>query len=415
MHGNPRRVQVLRCMVRPEIRSTMIRMERLYGALGVGALAGTLACADRGTLAGGEGETDGGASTDSTTGTTEPDDEGGRETDTAAGTGGSTGTEGSTETTGESEEGSTGGSGGIRLDAGLDTETGGTTSGGSCDPETDETCHCSAVDVLLVIDNSASMAERQTALALALPDFIDELVATLPAGTSLQLGATSTEMAYTSSGSSSDCVATSRGEPMEASYVTPDVENTGRNGAQGRLYDPGDGRTYLEAQTDDANGIDQLKEWSGSLVLLGTGGSNIEMVTAPMAWVADPINDPTNAGFIRDEGAVAALFFLTDEFDQSPLELGGAPGGEVLLEKFLESKVGCGGARCVVAGGFSSETCLEETALGDFVGGLEAPLEAAQFGPPQSDPTPTNEAVRDLMVRRFARAVVDRCRSIPAP
>src|SRR5690606_3171846 len=180
---------------------------------------------------------------------------------------------------------------------------------------------CSFVDLLFVIDNSVSMGGYQAALGLAMPQFADTLVAALPAGTNVHVGVTSSEMGYSSSGTTSItngmCTFTGQGGmPGDAFYITPDQQNTGKNGAQGRLFDPGGGQHYFEFNTDDNAQVTALETWFSQAAAIGTGGSNIEMTCAPAGWAFDPANDATNTGFLRDEGAVLVIFFMTDEPDQ---------------------------------------------------------------------------------------------------
>jgi hypothetical protein len=185
---------------------------------------------------------------------------------------------------------------------------------------------------------------------------------------------TSTEMGYSNAGSTINCEATGNGMPQEAFYTTPDVQDTGKNGAQGRLY-VADGLPYFAIDTDaPAAEVQQLRDWFAAAAHIGEGGSNVEMASAAAGWSTDPANAATNAGFMRDEGAVLVLFFLQDEPDQSD-----APGlsmqetGAAMLEKIAAAKVGCGGLDCVVAGGFVDQGCLGENALGAVFDGLSIP------------------------------------------
>lgn len=223
---------------------------------------------------------------------------------------------------------------------------------------------CTAVDLVFVIDNSVSMGDYQTALGLAFPAFAETLDTSLPPGTSLHVGVTSTEMGYSSSGSTSiqngTCTFTGEGgQPNDAYYITPDVTDTGRNGAQGRLFDPGGGETYFEYVTGTGGAeLTALESWFSGAANVGTGGSNIEMSAAPAGWVADASNDATNAGFIRDEGAVLVVFFMQDEPDQTPFMIDGQLGGLAMLDKLIAAKVACGGTDCMVAGGFlNAQAC----------------------------------------------------------
>ena len=88
------------------------------------------------------------------------------------------------------------------------------------------------------IPGVAPTAFTVAALGLAFPAFASTLDTALPAGTSLHVGVTSTEMGYSSSGNTTinngDCTFLGDGDqPNDAFYITPDVTDTGRNGAQG--------------------------------------------------------------------------------------------------------------------------------------------------------------------------------------
>ncbi|MBL4687933.1 MAG: hypothetical protein JKY37_25305, partial [Nannocystaceae bacterium] len=119
--------------------------------------------------------------------------------------------------------------------------------------------YCNFVDILFVIDNSLSMDEYQTQLALAWPTFVDEMWANLPEGTDLHVGMTTTSFF---DGSCSEavfnCETTASDSSIAAHYTTPDVGSTGVNGEQGRLFE-WDGRRYFEATVGDDAG--DLKLW----------------------------------------------------------------------------------------------------------------------------------------------------------
>ncbi|MCX4242683.1 hypothetical protein [Paraliomyxa miuraensis] len=307
------------------------------------------------------------AITNSTTATTTQEPTTGEDTSASAGTSAATTSGGSAD-----EE-----SGGIKLDVAAGDVPG---------PCVGEGCNegCTSVDLVFVIDNSGSMGDYQAALGLAFPAFAATLDSTLPAGTNLHVGVTSTEMGYSGSGSTSimngNCTFTGDGgQPNSSFYITPDVTDTGRNGAQGRLYDPGGGQTFYD-YTIGAGGaaLTGLETWFSSAANIGTGGSNIEMSTAPAGWVADAANDATNAGFIRDQGSVLVVFFMQDEPDQTPLMIGGMPGGLAMLDKLVAAKAGCGGTDCIIAGGFLNEnacSAMGNLPLDDFLANVgEAPI-----------------------------------------
>ena len=186
----------------------------------------------------------------------------------------------------------------IKLDVGAGDGTG--------DPEcVDGQCRdsgCVAVDLLFIIDNSASMQPYQTALAQAFPTFADTIVSALPPGVNIHVGVTSTEMGFSTSGNNTisylgneatSCEATGDGgAPAASFYQTPDVAPSNTNGAQGRLYQVG-GVPYFDLDTDaSAATIDDLQTWFSSAAQIGEFGSQVEMSAAAAAWATDPVNAP---------------------------------------------------------------------------------------------------------------------------
>ncbi len=323
--------------------------------------------------------------------------------DGAGGTGASTGA-----ADGSSDEG------GIKLDVG---PQGDVPAGCSAD----DTCGegCTGVDLLFVIDNSGSMGDYQEALGLAFPAFAQTLSDVLPAGTNVHVAVTSTEMAYSSEGNTAinngSCSFIGDGDQShEAFYVPPTELDSGRNGAQGRLYDPGGGQTYFEFIT--GGDLTGAQAWFASATDIGEGGSNIEMATAPVGWAFDPVNDATNAGFLRDEGAVLVIFFLQDEPDQSPAMVEGVPTGTWVLDRVADAKAGCGGLPCVLAGGFLQENaCWADGNLpvDDFMAGMGAPpvVSALPFSG-DDDPPALAEAMNVLLSSTLADAIVQTCDEI---
>lgn len=305
----------------------------------------------------------------------------------------------------------------IKLDVGSD-------DGGPPACGAGEACEmgCTAVDLLFVIDNSGSMGDYQEALGLAFPAFATTLSEVLPPGTNVHVGVTSTEMAYSSAGNTSinngSCSFIGDGDQThDAFYVPPTAMDTGRNGAQGRLYDPGGGQTYAEFVTGEDLGDAQA--FFSNAANIGEGGSNIEMYAAPVGWVFDPANDATNDGFLRDEGAVLVVFFLGDEPDQSPADVDGQPAGAWVLDQVAEAKAGCGGLQCVIAGGFlQSNACSADgnLPLDDFLAGMDdAPVVAAlpatgPFG--GSGPAEVAEEMNELLSSTLANVIVETCEDI---
>lgn len=235
------------------------------------------------------------------------------------------------------------------------------------------------MDILFVVDNSSSMGSHQASIAAAFPGFVAAMFESLEPGTNLHVGVTTTEFGYESTGTSSKaadgtCWVEPRGS-LGGIYVTPDQVDLGTDGAQGRLRTV-DGRNYYDIDTDAPQADrDAFTDWFGRAILAGEDGSNIEMSSGAAAWVGDPVNLPSNAGFLRDVGAVYVIIFIQDEFDQTP-----ADGGD-LLAKIAAQKAGCGGMQCVVGGGWYDDACT------DMEGVHNLPKMVEQF---------SNSFVRDL-------------------
>jgi hypothetical protein len=289
----------------------------------------------------------------------------------------------------------------------MDTDS--TAEGGDC---MGQKCSCTSVDLLFVIDNSLSMNDYQVALGQAFPSFADAIIAALPPGTNLHVGVTSTELGYSNVGSTFNCEASgSNGDPQEDFYITPDVTDTGTNGAQGRLY-VANGLPYFEIDTDAPPAqVQELRDWFAAAANIGEGGSNIEMSSAAAAWATDPANAATNAGFLRDEGSVLVLFFLQDEPDQSD-----APGmsmqqtGAAMLDKIAAAKSACGGLECVVAGGFVDQGCLDENSLGAMFAGLPIPPSTEEL--PDDDENVDPGYFEPLLTTTLTQVIAQTCDDI---
>jgi len=279
---------------------------------------------------------------------------------------------------------------------------------------------CTAVDLLFVIDNSVSMGDYQNALSLAFPGFADAIVETLPPGTNLHVGVTSTTMGYSSGGSTLNCDATGDGmQPQDFFYETPDNTNNGLAGAQGRLYKPANGPAFYDIDTDASPAeLAALKSWFTDAAKIGEGGSQIEMSAAAAGWVADPANAATNAGFIRDEGAVLAIFLLQDEADQTPHTIDGEPGGLAMLDKLVAAKAGCGGATCIIGGGFANTGCLGEVALGELMDNLGAPSQLQELpdeNVAEDTPEVAAEQMNQLLRDTLTGIIKQKCDEIEPP
>jgi len=218
-------------------------------------------------------------------------------------------------------------------------------------------CGCTAVDILFVIDNSTSMGSYQQALAAAAPTFAEAIFASLPPNTSIHVGVTTSSFFGDGGGSPGEvnCSPHYAGSGLTGRddfydyYWLPDEMPYGENGAQGRLR-MHEGQAYFSAMSDDDPSA--LESWlSGNIAAVGESGSVFEMVAAGAAYPFHPANADANAGFVRDAGAVLAIFALTDEVDNSPEDV------EAYRDMILDAKQACGGEQCIVTGGVM-QPCL---------------------------------------------------------
>ncbi len=284
------------------------------------------------------------------------------------------------------------------------------------DSDSDKTCD---VDLLFVIDNSASMSSYQEALGLAFPRFADSLVAALPGETNVHVGVTSTEMGFSSSGNGSagpdGC--TFEGEEGDETYyyITPDQTDTGRNGAQGRLYQPDGKEVFFSIDLNaPSSEFDELREWFTAASAIGEGGSNIEMLTAPAGWAVSDANSATNGAFFRDGGTVLVVFFMQDEPDQTPLEIDGGDGGEEMLERIVKAKSKCGGLECIVAGGFTDpDACgSEPRPIRAFLDGLTQPYVVDNLPSENLPSDQIADQMAEMLTTSLAQVILDTCNSI---
>lgn len=304
---------------------------------------------------------DGGATTGATAPTTAPPTTAPPTTDPTGATG-STG--GDATSTGAPTTGMTGGdTQGLKLDVGTP----------DVPPDPTDTAGekgCTAVDLLFVIDNSASMGPHQEDLSAAFPGFVDAMFAALPPGTDLHVGLTVTSFFKGScSESTVNCKSqTSEQEIFDNYYDPPPAPNNGENGGQGRLF-TWDGKPFFAADTSDDPAA--LKAWfTAAATAAGETGCSFEMPAAAAGWAADPGNAATNAGFLRDAGAVLLIFVLTDEPDKSPEPV------SQFVDKLAAAKQTCGGTACILAAGLVPDFCYDnagDTTLKTFLESFSAP------------------------------------------
>lgn len=209
---------------------------------------------------------------------------------------------------------------------------------------------CNYVDLLFVIDNSGSMCDAQQGLAAVLPGLVDAIFDTLPPGTDVHVGLTTTSFSPGGSHQQVACHAQEGPAEIEAAYVTDTVVEG--NGFQGRLFEH-DGRTYFAGNTAADADREELAQWFPSAAAaIGCEGGAFEFSAAAAAYALDPSNAATNAGFLRDEGGVLVVFVLSNEVDQSPEDLA------VYTDIVTKAKQGCGGEECIVTAGLLAPNCV---------------------------------------------------------
>lgn len=220
-----------------------------------------------------------------------------------------------------------------------------TTEGDKLDVATMPGSGCQYVDMLYVIDNSDSMETYQQALADQFPAFVDAMFTELPAGIGVHVGITTTEFdaGCEAAETTGNCQSTASLEDVQSHYMPPTEMNDGGNGSQGRLFQ-WSGQYYFDTTTDDDPA--ELSTWfSGAATAAGENGCSFEMPVAAAGWATHLANAVTNDGFVRDEGGLLVVFFLTDEPDKSP------ESTATYEAMILDAKADCGGAECVFVSG----------------------------------------------------------------
>ncbi len=260
---------------------------------------------------------------------------------------------------------------------------------------------CEAIDFLFVIDNSESMSTYQQELAEQFPGFIEAMYGALPASVSVHVGLTTTDFdaGCDEAEATANCQTAATLDEVELHYVRPDYVNDGGNGTQGRLFAYA-GRTYFESSSDDDPA--ELAAWFGdAAVAAGEDGCSFEMPVAAAGFAAHPANDDTNAGFLRDAGALLVVFVLTDEPDKSP------ESRFVYEEMLLEAKQECGGAECIfVSGLFPGCTLDVNQKLWQF-------LNLFDDEPPLWGDIDLTNDYADVFGQALANAIAQACENLP--
>lgn len=164
------------------------------------------------------------------------------------------------------------------------------------------------LDLLFVIDDSPSMADKQAALAAAFPRMIDVLSQIDGGLPNLHIGVVTSDMGTSASGSSAP---------------GPAIGQLGTGGCSGRGDDgrlqstAGMTAAYLSDVRENGarvrNYTGELRDVFGQLARVGAGGCGFEQHLSSMRAA---LTAPSNNGFIRPSANLAVVF-LADEDDCS--------------------------------------------------------------------------------------------------
>ena len=260
---------------------------------------------------------------------------------------------------------------------------------------------CEFVDFLFVIDNSLGMADYQLALTQSYPQFIEKMFAALPPAIDVHVGITTTDFdsGCDAPEATQNCQTTASLDEVEAHYIRPDMMNDGGNGTQGRLFSYA-GQTYFETNSDEDPA--PLSDWfTQAATAAGEEGCSFEMPVAAAGFASHLANAVTNDGFIRDEGALLVIFFLTDEPDKS------VETDESYRDMILAAKEGCGGEACVYVGGLVPPCIIDvNQKLWQFMNQFPAEPIWGDIEDVQSYP--------DVFGEALAGAIAEACANVPA-
>jgi hypothetical protein len=212
---------------------------------------------------------------------------------------------------------------------------------------------CESLDVLFVIDNSASMADEQSNLAANFDGFLSALRDFEGKNFAFRIGVTTT------------------------SYPVSLLITEGSGSAGALLKTPEMTHPWLDADDPD------LDSKFKSLATVGTDGSwNVQPLRAAQAALTAPLIDRENAGFLRP-AALLALVFITNGDDLSTEGPDASmPGNPEPVGDFIATFDALKGARndwtaAVIAGG-TAPTC--DTAFGTAVYAARLQSFAAESG-----------------------------------
>jgi hypothetical protein len=188
----------------------------------------------------------------------------------------------------------------IGTDAGTAVPDAGSMSRADAGPPPDAEApeECRDVDVLFVIDNSASMADNQDSLIRSFPGFIGAIREHLAFATSVHIGVVTTD-AY-------------RDNDASCREIGDLVTNTGGISSSMSSCGPfASGGRYLDASEPD------LDAKFACIAKVGAGGDDDERAARALLDAVDPARNAPgscNAGFIRPDSLLVVVI-ITDEDD----------------------------------------------------------------------------------------------------
>ncbi len=183
---------------------------------------------------------------------------------------------------------------------------------------------CPDVDVLFVVDNSGSMADKQARLASSFPGFASAILTRLPSAKSIHVGVVATSRYY--SGRPGGCLVTTTSGPQSTNAACVV------------------GTPYLDARQPD------FASRFACVAKVGSGGDDDEIPMKNLLGALSTENNAPsgcNAGFLRPE-ALLVVVVITDEDDVrdadcDPFTGGGTCGSGGTPEEWAETVVAAKG------------------------------------------------------------------------
>jgi hypothetical protein len=237
------------------------------------------------------------------------------------------------------------------------------------------------VDILFMIDDSPSMADKQQNLANNFPNFINTITAGTEGLPNLHLGVISSDMGTSASTGTP-------GTPI-GQLGQGGCAQRGKAGALTVNGAPVTEQFIVDVETGGArqkNYTGELAQVFGQMARLGPGGCGFEQPLAAIKAALD--NNPSNAGFLRPD-ALLAIVMLTDEDDCSAQDPGLFAAGEGTLGPQQSFRCTRFGVTCSTGGATpdamnqvgvktgctastSSDLVDDVTKFHDFITGLKA-------------------------------------------